>query len=372
MKTLEQQKLYEGDFSLLVKEVTEDGAIVQDVTTGVFGFLPNERSGAFQDKLIPGDTVQGARCTYLDTTIIQSPDPSMLRMQTGVVFEWDEANGEGFIIPSEEQDAYRMLRVVRRDIKWHDSRRLFPGQFVQFDTALPHEVPVPSQLDAACPVALRVRGLEVVFSLEEAYELIPQGSTEPLLLEAPSEPSESDEPESNFEEPEPEGTMVRSTQAQALAERPGRTAFPVMPGRPKLAAQKKTHPLLQRFAQKEPQLAEAESPSWLWEPHLEYLKEERYDPIVPVQLKQMPVKPKRKRILVHEEALKRGDTWQEGAMRKHNKLWNKMKPPGREQQELRSRRHMASEKGYRLEQIRRAKWKLSEQQKAERRAALRS
>lgn len=29
-------------------------------------------------------------------------------------------------------------------------------------------------------------------------------------------------------------------------------------------------------------------------------QEERYDPIVPVQLKQMPVKPKRKRILVHE------------------------------------------------------------------------
>ena len=89
-------------------------------------------------------------------------------------------------------------------------------------------------------------------------------------------------------------------EAQALAERPGRTAFPVMPGRPELAAQpgsqmcrsvpkgaegpradrfpglraargnlplpsrKKTHPLLQRFAQKEPQLAEAESGAPWW------------------------------------------------------------------------------------------------------------
>ncbi|CAE7306974.1 unnamed protein product [Symbiodinium natans] len=66
----------------------------------------------------------------------------------------------------------------------------------------------------------------------------------------------------------------------------------------------------------------------MWQPHLEYLKEERYDPIVPVQLRKMPAKPKRIRILAHEVALERGDTWQEGAQRRGLRLWNKMKPPG--------------------------------------------
>ena len=77
------------------------------------------------------------RCIHFDNTIIQSrslisvrsqdgcgvarrgPDPTILRLQTGIVFEWDEvclvengsrhgssvreANGEGYILPSEEQ-----------------------------------------------------------------------------------------------------------------------------------------------------------------------------------------------------------------------------------------------------------------------------
>eukprot|EP00913_Durusdinium_trenchii_P026740 g25083.t1 len=293
-----------------------------------------------------------------------------------MVYEWDEENGEGFIIPSEEQDAFRMIRVYRRDISWHDSRRcwdgerpesavggawdglekarnrqgfpdwplhvplpavagtaslpwdfccsrgLFPGQFLQFETALPEEVPWSSELDPRSPVALRVRGLEILFSLKEAYELIPEGSREPLLLE-------------EQEGRELEGMME---EARSLAPSPDRTAFPVTPERPELAVQKKVHPLLQRFASDAPQLAQAESPSWLWQPQLDYFKEENYAPIMPVQLGQVPVRPKRKRILVHEVAHERGDTWQEAAQRKGVKLYNKMKPPGRRMQEKLSMR----------------------------------
>ena len=43
IKTVEQQYLYQGEFALLIKELTDEGAVVQDVTTGVFGFLPQER-----------------------------------------------------------------------------------------------------------------------------------------------------------------------------------------------------------------------------------------------------------------------------------------------------------------------------------------
>lgn len=334
IKTLEQQYLYQGDFALLIKEVTDEGAIVQDVTTGVYGFIPEENLGNLE--LLPGDTVQGGRCTYVDTTVIQSPDPTMLRMQSGIVFEWDEENGEGFIIPSEDQDAFRMIRVLRRDIKWHDSRRLFPGQFVQFDTALPREVPVTSPLDPEAPLALRVRGLEIRFSLEEAYEMIPQGSREAMLLEAPpqaalAEASEVDGADEADVEPVPDGASLVPT--SALEVQAPRSAYPVVPGRPELQTKKKVHPLLQRFAKQAPEVAEAESPSWMWEPQLEYLKEEVYAPIVPVQLRQMPAKVKRKRILVHEVAHERGDTWQEAAHRKYLKLWDKMKPPGRKETE---------------------------------------
>jgi len=375
LKTVEQQYHYQGDFSLLIKEITDEGAIVQDVTTGVYGFVPEEHLGDME--LIPGDTVQGGRCNYVDTTVIQSPDPKMLRMQSGIVFEWDEENGEGFIIPSEDQDAFRMIRVLRRDIRWHDSRRLFPGQFVQFDTAFPEEVPVSSDLDPAAPVALRVRGLEIRFSLEEAYEMIPEGSREPQLLEATApkqledgSPGNEDE---EVEEPKlaPDLATDLVPAAASLAATPSRAvpAFPVTPGRPELQRQKKVHPLLQSFAKEEPQLAEAESPSWLWQPQLDYLKEERYDPIVPVQLRQMPVRQKRKRILVHEVAHERGDTWQEPAQRKFNKLWDKMKPPGRREAERISIRYNTFKKNVMQEEIRRLKWQKSTEQKQQRRAA---
>jgi len=39
---LDDFHLPSGDFSLLIKEITDEGAIVQDVTTGVYGFVPEE------------------------------------------------------------------------------------------------------------------------------------------------------------------------------------------------------------------------------------------------------------------------------------------------------------------------------------------
>ncbi|CAE7339117.1 unnamed protein product [Symbiodinium sp. CCMP2456] len=376
IKTLEQQYLYEGDFSLLIKEVTEEGAVVQDVTTGVFGFLPEGNFGSIGTDVLPGDVVNGAKCTYLDNTIIQSPDPSVLRFQTGVVFEWDEAAGEGYIVPSEEQDAFNMIRALRRDIRWHDSRRLFPGQFVQFETALPHEVPVTSEENPRAPLALRVRGLEVRFSLEDAYELIPEGAAEPLVLEADKAPyklpeiSEADDGDGRSLTDLELGGGKDVSLSMDIAKKemaPQRNAFPVSPARPELASKKKVHPLLQRFAEEEPLLAEAESPSWMWQPHLEYLKEERYDPIVPIQLRKMPVKPKRIRILSHEVALERGDTWQEAAQRRGLRLWDKQKPPGRKQQEYLSQKLHLEKTRAKAERIRRRKLKLAALEKQQKR-----
>lgn len=375
IKTLEQQYLYEGDFSLLIKEVTEEGAIVQDVTTGVFGFLPEANFGSFGTDVLAGDVVNGAKCTYLDNTIIQSPDPSVLRLQTGVVFEWDEAAGEGFIIPSEEQDAFNMIRALRRDIRWHDSRRLFPGQFVQFETALPHEVPVTSEENPRAPLALRVRGLEVRFSLEDAYELIPEGAAEPLVLEADKAPYKLPEISEADHGDDGDGRSLTdlkdvSHSAMDIAKKEmaaQRDAFPVSPARPELASKKKVHPLLQRFAEEEPLLAEAESPSWMWQPHLEYLKEERYDPIMPIQLRKMPVKPKRIRILSHEVALERGDTWQEAAQRRGLRLWEKQKPPGRKQQEYLSQKLHLEKTRAKAERIRRRKLELAAFEKQQKR-----
>lgn len=370
-KTLEQQYLYEGDFSLLIKEVTEEGAVVQDVTTGVFGFLPEANFGSIGTDLLPGDVVNGAKCIYLDNSIIQSPDPSVLRLQTGVVFEWDEAAGEGYIVPSEEQDAFNMIRALRRDIRWHDSRRLFPGQFVQFETALPHEVPVISEENPRAPLALRVRGLEVRFSLEDAYELIPEGAAEPLVLEADKAPYQLPEISEADDLRLGGGKDVSQAPATDIVAKkemtPQRDAFPVSPARPELAAKKKVHPLLQRFAEEQPLLAEAESPSWMWQPHLEYLKEERYDPIVPIQLRKMPVKPKRIRILSHEVALDRGDTWQEAAQRRGLRLWDKQKPPGRKQQEYLSQKLHLEKTRATAERIRRRKLKLAAFEKQQKR-----
>eukprot|EP00931_Biecheleriopsis_adriatica_P060722 TRINITY_DN36479_c0_g1_i1.p1 TRINITY_DN36479_c0_g1~~TRINITY_DN36479_c0_g1_i1.p1 ORF type:complete len:511 (+),score=106.34 TRINITY_DN36479_c0_g1_i1:44-1534(+) len=346
-KTMQQQFFYEGDFSLFVKELTDDGAVVQDITTGAFGWVPKAEFGTCRD-LLPGDTIHGARCTFLDNTVIESPDPEILRMQTGIVYEWDEANGEGYIIPSEGQDAWNMIRVLRRDIRWHDSRRLFPGQFVQFDTALPDEVPIEANDDPSSPFALKVRGLEVRFSLASAYDLIPEGGqADELLLEgaAPLPDEESSPPQ--LESGEEDSVALQATSESEAVDTSmevhleKRDAFPVSPARPELKRQKKAHPLLQRFAAEAPAVAEAESPSWLWEPQLDYLKEERYDPIIPIQIQKPKLKPKRIRILTHEEAVKRGDTWQEAKQRQGARDFQKLMPPGRAQVERMSRgRHL--------------------------------
>lgn len=335
-KTVEQQFLYEGDFSLFVKEVTNDGAIVQDVVTGIFGFVPEAKFGSMEGELLAGATVHGARCTKMDVSVIQSPHVEGLRFQTGIVYEWDEANGEGYIIPSENQDAFRMIRVLRRDIAWHDSRILFPGQFVQFETALPEEVPIALNDDPQSNFALRVHSPEVQFSFEELYELLPAGASQQLgkkglplaYLQSPSTEKLDDDEDPDgpdaFDEPTLKGPIEISS----------RTTFPVMSGRPEPKQRSRIHPVLQRFAQEQPMLAEAESPSWLWEPKLEYFKEERYDPIVPLKLKEMPIKKPRQRILTHEVAIERGDGWKEAAWVEGRRLYEKLKPPGRRKVEV--------------------------------------
>ena len=111
----------------------------------------------------------------MEDTVIKSATPAHIRTQAGVVAEWDEEAGEGYIIPEEEQEAFEMVRVLRRDIQWHDSRRLFPGQFLQFQTVRPDEAPFEINEDEEAPFALRVRSPEVIFSLREAY-----ASTDPL------------------------------------------------------------------------------------------------------------------------------------------------------------------------------------------------
>ena len=145
---------------------------------------------------------------------------------------------------------------------------------MQFDTAFPDEVghdtafqaafqaafkvPCPSELDPQSPVALRVRGLEaekfcrkdttavreIRFSLEKAYEVIPEGARQPLLKGGEGEPGEPTAEELGL-------------QVQDASSAP--RAFPVSPQRPELEMKKAKHPLLQRFAEEKPLVAEAES-----------------------------------------------------------------------------------------------------------------
>lgn len=339
-KTMEQHKLYEGDFSLFIKELTDEGAIVQDITTGAFGWVPEADFGTLGADMVPGDIVHGAKCTYMDTTVIESPDPTMLRLQTGIVYEWDEAKGEGYIIPSEGQDAFRMIRVLRRDIRWHDSRRLFPGQFLQFETALPDEVNVPENSDPQAPVALRVRGLEIRFSLQTGHELIEEGtraSVKPAMLETGRDLAAT-APAREIDERFPADLAFREaqddlpTEASYLARR---DSFPASSGHivPNRQSKQRMHPVLQRFAEETPEVAQAESPSWLWEPQLHYLKEERYDPVLPLKLREVRQKTPAKRIMTHEVALERGDAWREPASREWHRQMNRIKPPSRKQTE---------------------------------------
>jgi len=372
-KTLEQQYLYEGDFSVAVKELTDEGAVVQDLTTGVFGFVPKEDFGFLGTKMIPGDTIHGARCTFMDTTVVESPSVGILRLQTGIVYEWNEALGEGYIIPTEGQDAKEMVRVLRRDIRWHDSRRLFPGQFLQYEVALPEEVPIEyREEDKRCYFALRVRNIEVRFSLEESFDLLPEGSIaedakpalapsfedrklladpdatraklveerqahqldiqRPLSFRAPNFIKQYKAIEQTWQEPETE------VEEDALAYVAERDAYPVTPMRAGLEKERqpKRHPILQRFAEEAPMVAEAESPVWLWEPDLAYLKEESYDPIVPIQLEKPEVAVKPTRILAHEVGAERGARELEEKYHFYSRDMKELYGPGRREVEEKS------------------------------------
>ena len=223
-------------------------------------------------------------------------------MQSGIVFEWDEEAGEGFIIPSEEQvwllgTSFEVLGCVSHDpglAAGHPLARQPPcglsvclpcgaeafsrgslcsstrPSLMRLDIACSRKgfqaafkaafkVPCPSELDPQSPVALRVRGLkaevssvkclascEIHFSLQKAYEVIPEGAGQPLLKAATEEPSAEEE----------ELSIVEAQQDASLAPR---RAFPVSPQRPELEMKRKVHPLLQRFAEEKPAIAEAES-----------------------------------------------------------------------------------------------------------------
>lgn len=333
-RTAEQQFLYEGDFAVFVREVTPKGCVVQDAVTGIFGFVAAAEYGCQAPAV--GDLVQGARCTHMDLTVVQSPDVMGLRMQTGVVFEWDEALGQGYIIPTEGQDAQNMLRVLRRDVLWHGSQRLVVGQFVQFETALPGEVPIKANDDPWAPFALRVRSPEVWFSLRDSY----------------LEPVEGADPRGRFlprtgiamqEIPNAEKPLLAEAEAEArigylqravAAARVQRHAMPVESGR-RSPPEVRAHPVLQRWLGGAEQAAKAESPAWLWEPTIRYEEEEDNEPIIPLQLKVMPRPAPIIRIFPHEVAIERGDGWREPAMRRGKKEAAKQMPPGLDEMEKR-------------------------------------
>eukprot|EP00930_Biecheleria_cincta_P026493 TRINITY_DN18669_c0_g1_i1.p1 TRINITY_DN18669_c0_g1~~TRINITY_DN18669_c0_g1_i1.p1 ORF type:complete len:475 (-),score=72.14 TRINITY_DN18669_c0_g1_i1:169-1593(-) len=372
-RTMEQHKLYEGDFSLFIKELTDEGAVVQDITTGAFGFVPEADFGTIGADMVPGDIVHGAKCTYMDTTVIESPDPTMLRLQTGIVYEWDEATGEGYILPSEGQNAFRMIRALRRDIRWHDSRRLFPGQFVQFETALPDEVNVPDSNDPQAPVALRLRGLEVRFSLQTGHELIEEGtraSVKPAMLETGKDLTATVQGQQAREE-FPVGLAMLEprddlpSEASYLAQR---DSLPPSSGHivPQRQSKQRMHPVLQRFAEETPEVAQAESPCWLWEPQLHYLKEERYDPILPLKLREPWQKTPVQRIMTHEVAIERGDAWREPAFREYHRQMTKIKPRGRKQAEIYSIRLYELARQKKNAEIRSVKQRIATKQKESR------
>jgi len=111
-RTLEQQFLYDGEFSLFVREVTDQGVIAQDAVTGIFGFVPESEFG--QRSPAVGDLIEGARCTKYDNTVVASTCVETIRLQIGIVYEWDGLAGEGYIIPEEGQFAFRTSQDVAR------------------------------------------------------------------------------------------------------------------------------------------------------------------------------------------------------------------------------------------------------------------
>jgi cold shock CspA family protein len=299
-KTLEQQYLYEGDFSLLVREVTKKGAVVQDSVTGAFGFVPKKEFGGIEPEV--GSVVPGAKCTSYDVSTMSSPDVDILRTQNGIVFEWDRAKGEGYIMPTEGQEARKMLRVFRRDINWHGSRQLCAGQFVQFETARNFEVPIEPNDEPESSFALRVSSPEVIFSFKDSKTLYLRGS------------QSIDEQPNVLANVERDVTGYLSAGAgeddAALAKPKGGYVLPAESGRPPTRPLSRAHPALQKFAEVAPAIAKAESPSYLWEaPMMDYLEDFDSDgaPIIPVQYEKPLPKQKFTKILASEEVVRRGD-----------------------------------------------------------------
>jgi len=337
-RTFEQQYLYEGEFSLIIREITKDGAIVQDEVTNIVGFVPREEFHDIEPEL--GMVVVGTRCTEMDVTIVTSPDVRSLRLQTGVVFEWDARTGQGYIMPTEEQNAHRMIRVLRRDIQWHGSRRLLAGQFVQFETTFPEEVPVELNDEPLAPFALRVKSPEVVFSLREGF-VKKDGDASMVLGDGGLSAEE---------------LLDEERAVQEMEGRPFR--FPAESGRPGNA--QRSHPLLSKFREElTEELAEkSESPAWLWEPAMRYDQELGIDiaPVMPLQIKAMQKRRSSPRIFSHEVAMERGDLWKEPAQREGRRKLRAMRPPSRMKQEKMALDMEARRERERRRQMRR--WKL--------------
>jgi uncharacterized Zn-binding protein involved in type VI secretion len=309
-RTIEQQYLYEGEFNLVVREITREGAVVQDEVTQVVGFVPGEEFGDIEPEL--GMVVIGTRCTKMDVTIVTSPDVRALRLQTGLVFEWDARTGSGYIMPTEEQNALRMIRVLRRDIEYHGSRRLIPGQFVQFETVFADEVPVARNDEPNAAFALRVKSPEVIFSLREGF--VKSGGDAAAFLGEDGVSAEE--------------LLEEERAIQEFEGRPFR--MPADSGRPRVP--KRSHPLLAQF--KEQELAEStESPAWLWESEMQYETKLDDAPIMPLQIRPFLKRRPTVRIFSHEVAMERGDLWKEPALRDGRKKKRTMRPPGRMKQE---------------------------------------
>jgi hypothetical protein len=335
---VEQQYLYKGDFTVFVRELTNEGCIVQDSVTGVLGFVPREHY--FNQAPFPGAIIQGAMCTAFDINgVVISPDATMLRMQIGIVYEWDEALGEGYIIPEEKQGHRNMLRVLRRDVKWHGMRRLMVGQYVTFETCLPGEVPIDANDDRKAPFALRVRSPEVHFSFKRSFNEPPEdaGPTGRYLSlgeeKAPSVPY-LDAPK-EFREKVVDAEKVRDRdqwreQHEAIELRRQRQqhVMPVESGRPVRVKERESHPVLLRWMEQPSPATRAESPAWLWEAPLQYEDQEADAPIIPIQVRAERTRYLNHYISQHEVAMARGDTWQEPAARRFFRRMLKIKPKG--------------------------------------------
>jgi len=355
-RTAEQQYLYQGDFSLLVREYTDKGAIVQDAVTGIFGFVPEDE---FLGDVRPevGSVVPGARCTYMDQTRFESSAVDVMRSQTGVVWEWDRRTGEGYILPTEGQDAWQMRRVLRRDILWHGSRQLYAGQWVMFETARAHEVPIEPNDEPEAAFALQVKGPEVRFSFKASYpHVAPSSRTfeeQPDVVSGPTlEPSR--QLLGSAAEP---GALAEATRAELPFRMPAES------GLKQPLALSQAHPALQRFAELAPAVAKAESPPWLWEaPMLDYLEDYQWenDPIVPYQFRGPREMKKWRQISTHEHAVAIGKYWDEPRALRAENAWRKMMPPSQKQAwqdsvAARDKRFRAQIRRQRLLKIRAAK-----------------